>query len=107
MGAVPGALLRWQINDDFIVNIFGTFVFGYLLGFQAKKYLQVMIGLGFCASLTTFSGWIAHILNLLLEGFFLNALKVVFFTLIFGILSFFVGLWVGKTMKKLKFPCKS
>jgi CrcB protein len=80
VGAVLGALLRYQITDSpilfgalqvnvLIVNILGSFILGVFsvaalaLNFDAKYSLLVAVG--FCGSLTTMSSFALETSNLL------------------------------------------
>ena len=58
LGAVPGALLRWQValylgDQNLLVNVFGAALLGLLAGFPAAPRRQLLLGIGFCGSLTT------------------------------------------------------
>ena len=59
LGAVPGALLRWLLQADPLANLVGCLVLGLVSGsVPARPRAMLMVGIGFCGSLTTFSGWI-------------------------------------------------
>ena len=62
LGAVPGALLRWQLalhlgDQNLLVNVLGAALLGWLAGLPAAPRRQLLLGIGFCGSLTTFSSW--------------------------------------------------
>ena len=62
LGAVPGALVRWQValhwaDRHLLVNVAGAALLGYLAGLPAAPRRQLLVGIGFCGSLTTFSSW--------------------------------------------------
>ena len=91
IGAVPGALLRWQIDDVFIVNIIGCFLLGMINSLPISSRYKLIFGFGFCGSLTTFSGWSFQLFQLISKGlyklFFLNSVLIVligFFAICFG-----------------------
>ena len=59
LGAVPGALLRWLLQADPLANLLGCLVIGLVAGTaQSRPRIMLLVGIGFCGSLTTFSGWI-------------------------------------------------
>ena len=65
-GAVPGALLRWQLgaalhDRDVLANVLGALILGLLLGLPCGPRLQLLIGVGFCGAFTTFSLSLIHI----------------------------------------------
>ena len=59
-GAVPGALLRWHLalhlgDQNLLVNVLGAALLGFLAGLPVAPRRQLLLGIGFCGSLTTFS----------------------------------------------------
>tara|TARA_B100000700_G_C14504873_1_gene605824 strand:- start:76 stop:417 length:342 start_codon:yes stop_codon:yes gene_type:complete len=81
LGAVPGALIRWQIDETFIVNIIGCLFLGFINGLLISRKYKLIFGFGFCGSLTSFSGWILQLFELIRKGsyelFFLNSILIV------------------------------
>ena len=65
LGSVSGALLRWQIDEIFMVNIIGCFLLGFLNSLSIQKKYKLALVIGLCGSITTFSGWTFHLFNLL------------------------------------------
>ena len=102
LGAVPGSLIRWQFNNDFFVNILGATVFGFLVGFPFRSSKKLIIGVGFCGALTTFSGWILDALKLLISGFFVQAFGLIFYTFSLGLLAAFFGFCIGRKVNPLR-----
>ena len=68
IGAIFGALLRWQIDEIFIVNLIGCFLLGLLNSLSLSKKYKLILGVGFCGSMTTFSGWSYHLYKLISQG---------------------------------------
>ena len=73
LGAVPGALLRWQValhwsDRHVLVNVVGAALLGYLTGLAVQPRRQLLIGIGFCGSLTTFSSWMLDATRLISAG---------------------------------------
>ncbi len=102
IGAIPGSLIRWQLNNDFLVNILGAAVLGFCFGLHISRRQQLTIAIGFCGSLTTFSGWILDALEFFRDGLFLNAFGLIFYTMIFGLFVAAFGFFLGKKIKRLK-----
>ena len=98
MGAFPAAILRWHVDEIFIVNIIGCFLLGFINTLSISKKYKLIFGFGFCGSLTTFSGWSFQLFELLNLGFyklfFLNSLLLV----LFGLFAVGLGDFVGKKM---------
>lgn len=96
-GAVPGALLRWQAamllgpgippgGSDLLVNGVGSLLLGWLVTSPSRQDLQLLLGAGFCGSLTTFSSWMLVTARLQQQGF------------VMGLLWLALGLAVGLAM---------
>ncbi len=81
IAAVPAAILRLQIDQLFIVNIIGCFLLGFINSLAISKRYKLILGFGFCGSLTTFSGWSFQLFKLINQGFyqlfFLNTISIV------------------------------
>ena len=109
IGAVPGALLRWQItsqlNDqNLFVNVLGAAVLGILVGLQSSPKRTLLIGVGFCGSLTTFSGWILAAMRSLVEGDWWQCIMLIATTLGLGLAAGAVGLLVGRWLRPQALP---
>ena len=103
LGAVPGAVMRWQIashfhDNDVIVNVLGAFILGWLVGLPIRPKRQLLIGIGFCGSLTTFSSWMVHCVTFIAEGHWLAALGLIGLTLGLGLGAAALGVLVGRSL---------
>ena len=90
IGAIPGAIVRWQMDEIFIVNLIGCFLLGFFNSLSYAKRFKLILGIGFCGSLTTFTGWVFHLNNLLAQGLFRLFFIHSIFSVVIGI--FAVGL---------------
>ena len=99
LGAVPGALLRWQsaerlgpwiggsAGSDLLVNLIGSFVLGFLAGpIPYRTNLVLLLGIGFCGCLTTFSSWMLDVVKLMRAGASAEALLLIVVSLALGLL---------------------
>ena len=103
LGAVPGAVMRWQVaahfhDNDVIVNVLGAFILGWLVGLPIRPKRQLLIGIGFCGSLTTFSSWMVHCVTFIAEGHWLAALGLMGLTLGLGLGAAALGVFVGRNL---------
>ena len=102
LGAVPGAVMRWQIgsylhDNDVIVNVLGAFLLGWLAGLPLRPRRQLLIGIGFCGALTTFSSWMVNCVSFIAQGDWLAALGLIGLTLGLGLGAAALGVFVGRS----------
>ena len=105
LGAVPGAVMRWQVashlhDKDLFVNVLGAFILGWLVGLPLRPKRQLLIGIGFCGSLTTFSSWMVHCVGFIAQGDWLAALGLIGLTLGLGLGAAALGVWMGRALAK-------
>jgi len=111
LGAIPGALLRWQsavqlgpwlggsAGADLLVNVVGSFVLGFLAGpIPRRTGLVLLVGIGFCGSLTTFSSWILDVVKLLEKCQPLGAGLLVLVSLLLGLAAAGLGLGLSRLL---------
>jgi CrcB protein len=109
LGAVPGALVRWQValhwaDRHLLVNVAGAALLGYLAGLPAAPRRQLLVGIGFCGSLTTFSSWMLDAMRLISAGRVIEASGLIGITLGLGLGAAALGLWIGQRVRLLKLP---
>ena len=96
IGAIPGSIFRWQTDQIFLVNIIGCFLLGFINSLNISRRYKMILGFGFCGSLTTFSGWSFQLFKLINKGFyklfFLNSILM----LMLGILAVGIGDFLAK-----------
>ena len=111
LGAVPGALLRWQsavqlgpwiggsAGADLLVNLVGSFVLGFLAGpIPYRTNLVLLLGIGFCGCLTTFSSWMLDVVKLMRAGSPGEALLLIVVSLALGLLFAAGGLLTSRRL---------
>ena len=104
VGAVFGALLRWQValhlgDQNLLVNVLGSTLLGLLAGLPAAPRRQLFLGIGFCGSLTTFSSWMMSSLELIHNGQLLAAVGLIAITLGLGLGGAGLGWFIGRHMR--------
>ena len=104
VGAVPGALLRWQValhlgDQNLLVNVLGAALLGLLAGLPAAPRRQLLLGIGFCGSLTTFSSWMLAAMKHLSSGDCFAALGLIGSTLGLGLGVAALGFNLGRRLK--------
>ena len=97
-GAVPGAWMRWQSGvhlgpvlggsavSDLLVNLIGSLILGFLAGPMPRRpSLLLLLGIGFCGCLTTFSSWMLDVVKLLQAGQPVFGLLLIVVSLLLGL----------------------
>jgi fluoride exporter len=111
-GAIPGALVRWQLElvakthggslraitaADLLANLIGCLLIGMLLAQPPRRArLYLWGGIGFCGSLTTFSSWMLELVRAMDNGQPLDALLVLAVSLIGGLALVQLGYAISK-----------
>ena len=109
-GAIPGALLRWQLEtvghhwvgglrraaeSDLIANLLGSFCIGLLIAIRPPRpRLMLLAAIAFCGSLTTFSSWMLELARAFGRGHASDGLAVVLVSLVGGLLAVVAGFGV-------------
>ena len=104
LGAVPGALLRWQVSLHWadrhvLVNVVGAALLGLLAGLPAAPRRQLLVGIGFCGSLTTFSSWMLAAVRQLAIGDVKSAAGLIGLTLGLGLGAAALGFQLGRLIR--------
>ena len=109
LGAVLGALLRWQLGAKFnslfptippgtlVANLIGAYVIGLGIAFFAtfsaiSPEWRLLVVTGFCGSLTSFSTFSAEITTLLQQGRIAWALGAVTAHVVGSVVMTFAGI---------------
>ena len=103
-GAVPGALLRWQValhlgDQNLLVNVLGAALLGLLAGLPAAPRRQLLLGIGFCGSVTTFSSWMLAAMQQISAGDWGAALGLLGLTWGLGLGASALGFSLGRRLK--------
>lgn len=116
-GAIPGALLRWWLDrlsrelpmgflpallaegrgSVLLANLAGSFLLGLVVARASQRpRLQLLAGIGFCGSFTTFSSWILQLQQLLARDQAAAALLLLALSLAGGLAAAASGLALGE-----------
>ena len=109
LGAIPGALLRLEVSLHWadrhvLVNVLGAALLGHLAGLPAAPRRQLLVGIGFCGSLTTFSSWMLDAMRLISAGRVIEASGLIGLTLGLGLGAAALGFWIGQRVRLLTPP---
>ena len=86
-------------NAILLVNVLASFVLGVVVGWvinrSAGEEARLLIGVGFCGGLSTFSSFSYDTVVLLQNGRIAAALLNIVLNVVFCLLASFGGLWLG------------
>ena len=104
LGAMPGALLRWQLalhlaDQNLVANTLGSALLGFVAGLPAAPRRQLLLGVGFCGSLTTFSSWMLDAVRQLGVGEIKAAAGLIGLTLGLGLGAAALGFQLGRQIR--------
>jgi len=107
LGAAPGALLRWQValhlqDQHLLVNTLGAALLGLLAGLPVNDRYRLLLGIGFCGSATTFSGWMLVATKLISSGEWFAAFGLIGCTLGLGLGAGLLGFLCGKAICSIR-----
>ena len=101
IGAIPGVLFRWHVDEIYIVNTIGCFLIGIFNSLSFASKYKLIFCIGFCGSLTTFSGWIFGLSKLISDGLYISAFASTLLMLMTGFLAVCLGNLLAKKIQKL------
>ncbi len=76
----------------FLINVFGSFLLGFLLQYQSGSTVRLFIGTGILGGFTTFSAFHYETVSLLREENKITAILYVLLSLVFGLAAAWAGL---------------
>ena len=56
--AYLATVLRFYFNNNFLISILGSFLFGFVIAKKFSKFKKEILLTGFCSCFTSFSGFI-------------------------------------------------
>ena len=109
-----GGVLRWLVGrairtfahhafpwPTFVVNVLGCFAMGWIYGWAAKQpasrpEILLLLTTGFCGGFTTFSAFAQENILLMRTGDHTTALLYVMFSVLFGLLATWAGMYAAR-----------
>jgi len=103
LGAIPGSLLRWWLDNILLANTLGCFVVGAagLLGTPSTRR-RLLVGMGFAGSLTSFSSWVFALLSDLQRGQWADLLGQILRDGVLGVGALLLGAEAHRRLSRLR-----
>ncbi len=99
-GAILGSLIRWKIDEFFLINLLGCFALGFVNKVSISEKFKLFLGFSFVGSLTTFSSWILRLFFYLKGNLYISFFKEILIFILFGYFAVFVGSYLGSVINK-------
>ena len=96
LACYAATFLRLFINNNFIVSIIGSLLFGFVIAKRLGYAKEKILLSGFFSCFTSFSGFIYFLYTILNQGDWIKF--IIFFNLIIivNLLTMFVGFWISR-----------
>lgn len=114
LGGAFGALTRHSISvwlekyrvgsfphATLIINIMGAYAFGFIIGYEVKTLILLLLGVGFLGAFSTFSTLNYELLQLAKEKNWVFFCNYFVLTYLFGIAIAFAGFMSASLLKEL------
>ena len=98
IASLSATLLRLHIVNNLIISILGSFVFGFVIGRRYCKSINSILITGFCSCLTSFSGFIYDVYQLLKMDYYLEIFLYLNIILILNLLMMNFGFILSRKM---------
>tara|TARA_A100000164_G_scaffold299829_1_gene274581 strand:+ start:336 stop:665 length:330 start_codon:yes stop_codon:yes gene_type:complete len=70
--AYLATFLRFFLNNNFIISIIGSFLYGFFVSRTMSKSKREILLSGFCSCFTSFSAFVHVLYQLIIQGYYLK-----------------------------------
>ena len=89
-------LLRVLINNNFIVSIIGSLLFGFFIAKRLSNSEEKILLSGFFSCFTSFSGFIYFLYKILNQGDWIKFIIFFNFIIIINLFTMYFGFWISR-----------
>ena len=90
------SFLRLFINNNFIVSIIGSLLFGFFIDKRLSYSIEKIILSGFFSCFTSFSGFIYFLYKILYQGDWIKFIIFCNLIIIINLLVMYFGFWISR-----------
>ena len=88
--------LRLFINNNFIVSIIGSLLFGFVVGKKLSYAKEKIMLCGFLSCFTSFSGFIYFLYKIFNQGDWMKFIVFLNLIIILNLFSMYLGFWISR-----------
>ena len=96
LACYAATFLRAFINNNFIVSIIGSFLFGFVIAKRLSYLKERIIVSGFFSCFSSFSGFIYFLYKILNEGDWIKFIISFNLIIIINLITMYLGFWVSR-----------
>jgi len=90
------SFLRFYVDNNFIISISGSFLFGFIIARRLGKSLNLILLSGFCSCFTSFSGFILFLYRFISEEDVLKFILYLNIICISNLLMMYFGFMISR-----------
>lgn len=94
--AFIGTFLRFYINNNFLISILGSFLFGFVIARKLSQSKKEILLTGFCSCFTSFSGFIYVLYDLIDKENFLRTFFYLNINIILNLFMMHFGFYMSR-----------
>ena len=99
--ACLGTILRFYLNNNFLVTSIGSFIYGFVISRELIKSKREILLTGFCSCFTSFSGVVYFLYQLTIQGHYVMLFFYLNLIVIFNLLIMYVGFLLSRKMTEI------
>ena len=96
LACYSGTFLRLFINNNFIISIIGSFLFGFVIAKRLSFPREKIMISGFFSCFTSFSGFLYFLYKIFNQGDWIEFIIVFNLFILINIFSMFFGFWISR-----------
>ena len=96
LAGYAATFLRIFINNNFIVSIIGSLLFGFVIAKGLNSPKEKIILSGFFSCFTSFSGFIYFLYKIFNQGDWIKFILFFNFAIIINLLTMYIGFWISR-----------
>jgi len=96
LACYAATFLRVLINNNLIVSIIGSLLFGFVIAKKVSYLKEKIILGGFFSCFTSFSGFIYFLYKILNQGDWIKFIVFFNFITILNIFTMYLGFWISR-----------